>query len=320
MYAEHSPNHRPRALLFLPEGIAREWLPAFTSPEFPAKVSLHRIGDDPDPDTRYALGIPRQDQLLKMPKLRAVFALSAGVDQMLVDGWKVDAPLVRLSHPSVAQQLASYCVMRALGHLRNTVELDARQRNRIWSQNEPGMRTADTSVGILGMGASGSLIADTLRNLGMRVVGWTRSGRRIGGIPTECGSEGLLKLLSSSGIMICTLPLTDETRGILDREAIGAMKFGCYFINVGWGKIVDEAALVQALQERRLSGAALDVFATEPLPPENPLWTLGGVSITAHHAAIIAPQDAADAIAKGMADDIAGRLPPDDVVSPERGY
>ncbi len=171
--------------------------------------------------------------------------------------------------------------------------LQAERRWRMLEAFDP----AETTVGVLGLGALGGDTAEKLAALGFRVRGWSRAPREIAGIESFAGPGALAGMLGACDMVCCLLPLTGATRGILDAAAFAAMKPGAYLVNTARGEHVVEADLVAALDAGQLSGATLDVFAAEPLPAHSPLWDHPRVTVTPHVSAVTLARSCADQIA-----------------------
>jgi glyoxylate/hydroxypyruvate reductase len=220
----------------------------------------------------------------RLPNLRAVFSVGAGVDQLDVASIPAELPLVRMIEPTLASEMGGYAAMAVLMLQRRMPEYLAQSRNGTWrALMAPSV--AETPVGVLGLGTMGQAAASSLTALGFPVLGWSRSPRRIPGIECHWGPEGLARLLARSRILICLLPLTGETRGILNAALFARLPRGAGIINLGRGGHLVEADLLAALDSDQLAAAVLDVFETEPLPVGHPFRTHPCIVITPHIAA-----------------------------------
>jgi glyoxylate/hydroxypyruvate reductase A len=166
---------------------------------------------------------------------------------------------------------------------RDLPRLEAQHERAEWRRFGPD---AEGVVGLLGYGTIGAPVGDALQRLGFPVIAWTRTPRPAARIEIFAGSEALGPFLARCDVLVCTLPLTPETSGLLDAEAFATLPRGAYLINVSRGGVLREADLVAAIDGGQLRGAALDVFATEPLPPDSPLWRRPEVLCTPHVAAV----------------------------------
>lgn len=189
-------------------------------------------------------------------------------------------------------QIAEYVLAYLLAHELKLLERLGRQAHLDW-WSEPSGTLAGKTMGVMGTGSIGQYIATMASAFGIRVVGLNRSGRAVDGFETVCPVERLPEFLSGLDYLVCTLPETAATRGLLDERAFAAIRPGCYLINVGRGSTIDEAALLEALHDGRLNGALLDVFCEEPLASDSPLWHAPETLITAHVAAKSHPADIA---------------------------
>lgn len=269
----------------------------------------------------YALSFRPPSGLLKsLPNLKVVFSLGAGVDGFLADpDYPKHVPLVRYVDHMLSREMAQYCVMQALIRHRQQRAFDAYQIERKWRQQFPPRKTEDTRIGILGMGEIGTLVAKHLRDLDFQVAGWTRSPRHVDGVQSFSGADQLANFLGRTDILICLLPLTPETRHILNAATFAQLPQGSFVINVARGGHLKEDDLIAALDSGHLFGAALDVFETEPLPEDSPLWSHPKITVTPHIAAMSDPSAMAKAAVDGIALHRAGK-PLQNVVDFARGY
>ncbi len=242
----------------------------------------------------------------RMPRLRWVCSVAAGVEKLLVADLPPGVRVSRIVDRDQAAGIAQFVVAMALRHARGLERYGAQQRERAWTRHPMAM--ARHRVGVLGTGSIGGEILAWLERVGFRVQGWSRRSGR----PLD-------EVLATSDIVVCALPLTPETTGLLDARAFAAMPKGAYLINVARGAHVVEPDLVAAVRDGHLAGAALDVQRTEPLPADDPLWSVPGITITPH----IAAQSSFDTIATqflaGLRAFARGEAP-DHEVDRARGY
>lgn len=235
---------------------------------------------------RYALvWNPPAGMLAKLPNLRAVLALGAGVDSLLADAQIPQVPVVRLLDAGLAAQMAEYAVYGVLHFHRRMGDYRQLQLDRVWRPLEPVPAHAWT-VGVMGTGVIGSLIARHLVTLGYAVRGWSRSACNIDGVESFAGDDQLNSFLAGSRAIVNVLPLTAQTEGILNARTFAAMPRGSYVINIGRGGHLVEADLLAALDSGQIGGAMLDVFNEEPLPATDALWAHPNVVITPHIAGV----------------------------------
>jgi glyoxylate/hydroxypyruvate reductase A len=228
---------------------------------------------------------PPADAFARYPNLKAVCSIAAGVDNILsCPSLRDNIDVVRVVEPAQAQMMSGFVIWHAIWHQRRFATYRAQQQNKIW-QRLPQRTAQQVPVGILGHGAIGARVAADLAMLGFPVKVWSRSAKPPSpGIATFHGRDGLRAMLQDTEILVNLLPLTPETRGILNRDVFTAMRRGGYLIQVGRGEHLVEADLLAALDSGQLSGAALDVFLAEPLPPEHLFWTHPGIVLTPHDA------------------------------------
>ena len=254
------------------------------------------IGDPADIEFAVVWKLPR-GQLAGLPNLKAILSPGAGVDHLFEDpALPEGVPVARLIDPLMADRMAEYTAALTLWSHRKFDAYADLQSRRSW-RPVPQKDARDRRVGILGLGALGRATARRLRPFGFALGGWSRTPKEEPGVATRHGNDALADFLSESEILVCLLPLTPETRGLLDEEALGRLPRGAYLINCARGPLVVEADLLAALDSGRLSGAALDVFDEEPLPPDSPLWMNPKVRITPHVSSLTAPETAAPMLA-----------------------
>lgn len=243
-------------------------------------------GDDVDPARVEALLAWRLKPgiLPRYPGLRVLCSTGAGVDKLLVPDLPAALPVTRVVDPMQAVQIAQYVVACTLRFTRELPRYEAQQARAQWLRH-PVRPPEACRVGVLGLGAVGQAIARGFAPLGFEVAGWARRPRELPGVQVFAGPDGLAALLARSDVLVNALPLTPDTRGLLDRGTLGALPRGAFVVNVGRGEQLVEPALRALLDEGHLAGAALDVFEREPPPPENWVWTHPAVLATPHIAA-----------------------------------
>jgi glyoxylate/hydroxypyruvate reductase A len=281
--------------------------------------------DDPAPESvRYAaVWKPPSGLLGTFPNLEVIFNLGAGVDALVADATLPDVPLVRVAVSDLTKRMTEYVVLHVLLHHRQQRRLDAAQRARLW--DTPNQRAASAvRVGIMGLGELGRDSADVLVRLGFQVAGWSRTKRQVPGVQCYAGTEQLPAFLARTDILVVLMPLTPETKGILNASLFsGLARDGVLgapvLVNAGRGGLQVEDDIVAALNDGTLGAVTLDVFNTEPLPPDHPLWSHPKATITPHNAADSDP----DAISDYVAAQIEGYergAPLQNVVDRTRGY
>ncbi|TCT00612.1 2-hydroxyacid dehydrogenase [Aquabacter spiritensis] len=309
----------PEALVFHSAVDARDKWEAALRAEMP-DIDIRASPDIGDPaDVRYALvWRPPANFFVPFKNLALITNLGAGVDGLLIRDDLPNVPITRISDPNMSRMMASFVTFAVLRHARDIPTFERAQRQRRWHYVQP--RTADEiRVGVLGLGELGGLAAGELARQGFQVSGWSRSARQIPGVACVAGIEALPGFLAGCEILVVMLPLTRETRHLLDADRLAMLPAGAKLINVARGPIIDEPALIAALQSGHLAEATLDVFEHEPLPPESPLWDMDTVLITPHLASIAIPRSAAAQIAANVRRIQAGE-PVLQTVDPARGY
>ncbi len=240
--------------------------------------------------------------LYGLPNLKAIFSLGAGVDHVFADPHLPEAPIVRVVDPDLTARMSEWVALQALLHHRQFRRYDKQQRARVWAEDEAQPAARDVRVGLLGLGVLGQDAARKLSVLGFDVAGWSRSPKAVAGVATFHGADGLDALLARTDILVSLLPLTPQTKGLLDAGLFAKLprngRVGPAIVNAGRGGVQVEADIVAALDAGVLTGASLDVFEREPLPAASPLWGREDVFVSPHNAAISEPQAVARYIAQ----------------------
>jgi glyoxylate/hydroxypyruvate reductase A len=282
-------------------------------------------GGNGDPsDVHYAaVWKPAPGELATFANLCVIFNLGAGVDALMADSSLPKVPLVRVAVGDLTHRMTEYVVLHVLMHHRQELYLRSSQREKRWAPRFQWPASA-ISVGIMGLGTLGTDAAGALRRLRFNVAGWSSSPKSIDGIECFHGKGGLDAFLRRTDILVCLLPLTPETRDILNRDLFTRLNrtgpMGApVLINAGRGGLQNEADILACLDDGTLGSASLDVYAKEPLPPESPFWTHPKVVLTPHNAADTDPDEISRYVARQIARFEAGaRL--ENVVDPARGY
>ena len=287
-----------RILLHAQDANPAPWLAALQAALPEAQLRAWEAGDDAPAD--YAVvWKPPVAMLHGRTDLKAIFNLGAGVDAILKLGTALPAgvPIVRLDDAGMGLQMAEYVTHAVLRYFRRFDQLDAQQRSGQWRFLK-AYEKAQFPIGILGLGVLGSRIAAGLVPFGFPLHGWSRSQKDLPGVRCHAGAAGLDAFLAASQVVVCILPLTAETSGILNRETLSKMPRGSYVINVARGDHLVEQDLLALVQDGQIAGATLDVFRQEPLPVEHPFWQEPRITITPHIAAVTMRGDSVRQIAE----------------------
>ena len=253
---------------------------------------------EPNPGVEVALvANPAAGTFEKLPNLRFIQALWMGVEKLLADpSLPKNVPLARLIDPGMVAAMTETVLAHALDWHRHHYRYRAQQAERRWKPL-PQFMAGDRTIGVLGLGALGADAAQALRAHGFRVLGWSRRAKSLIGVDS---STELSEVLRRSQAVVCLLPLTTETRNILNEKTLSLLPEGACVINVARGGHVVEKDLLAALDSGRLSHAYLDVFETEPLLAEHPLWAHPKITITPHVAALTEPRTSIPKIAANI--------------------
>jgi glyoxylate/hydroxypyruvate reductase A len=256
-----------------------------------ARLSLYPDEDFKSADVAVVWNAPH-GVLATMPNLRLVHSIAAGLDNIFADPHLPDVPVCRVVDTGHALGMAEYAIWSTLlfhremdRHLQNATE-------RRWERPDQ-IAAKDYTVGILGFGAIGRTVGRSLRAMNYNVRGWARSAKEEAGIATYSGAQQLAEFLSGCDLLICLLPLTSATRGILDAGLLAQLPRGAALVNMGRGEHMVEADLLDAIDSGHLRGAVLDVFPKEPLPEDSRLWDHPKIFLTPHIASMPNPRDVA---------------------------
>jgi phosphoglycerate dehydrogenase-like enzyme len=275
----------PKVLMLLTSDFVKSRYEALRSRAPDLQVVTEIDGaSDPDVTALFAFKLPA-GIAPRLPNLRLAASVGAGADGILS---APDLPpgvrVTRAVEPGLGFSMAQFVSLQILRHFRSLPLMERQHAASEWKR----LAVPDASqvtVGVMGLGSIGSVVADTLAALGFNVIAWTRSHSREARVPVFVGESGRDAFLAQSNYLVCLLPFTPETQGLLGKSALGKLPKGSFVVNVARGGIVDEEELLALVNDGHLSGAALDVFATEPLPPNNPLWRHEKILVTPHIAA-----------------------------------
>jgi glyoxylate/hydroxypyruvate reductase A len=317
------------ALALLVHGGTENWSPARWKARFDEACPERRVILLPDAgygpaEVHYAaVWKPRPGELAAFPNLRVIFNLGAGVDALMADSSLPDVPLVRVAVSDLTERMTEYVVLHVLMHHRQELYLRASQRERRWAPKHQWAARAIT-VGIMGLGTLGAHAANLLRQIGFQVVGWSRIAKHSESVECFAGAEQLAAFLQRTNILVCLLPLTPDTRHILNRDLLSKLNHDSplgapVLINAGRGSLQNEADILSCLDDGTLGAASLDVFETEPLPQDSPFWSHPKVVLTPHNAADTDPDEISKYVARQIERFEAGGAL-ENVVDRGRGY
>jgi glyoxylate/hydroxypyruvate reductase A len=263
---------------------------------------------------------PPPGRLAQFPNLRLVLSSGAGVDHITRDpDWPRHLGIVRMGGEEPAQRMGEYVALACLSLLRDARRMALNQQAGTWDSFETERTAPDTRVGIMGLGNLGARAAEMLLGLGFQVAGWSRSPKAIEGVQSHVGEAGREAFLANTDILVNLLPDTPATRGILDATAFALLPQGACVVNAGRGPQVVLPDLMAALDTGHLAGAMLDVFETEPLPADHPVWRHPKVIVSSHLASMASRPARARYVAEAIALHEAGERPPN-LFDPARGY
>jgi glyoxylate/hydroxypyruvate reductase A len=262
---------------------------------------------------------PPAGALRGLSKLRLIQSLWAGVDRLLGDpSIPIDVPIARMVDPAMNLAMAETALWAVLGVHRGFFAYAQQQRERVWRAHRQ-LRADEVTVAVLGLGQMGGTVARRLVASGYRVLGWSTRAATIEGVACSHGTEALAAVLGAADIVVNFLPLTTETRGLFDARRLAQMRAGASLVNLARGAHVVEHDLLAALASGQLLHAVLDVFETEPLPVQHPLWSHPQVTVLPHVAAATDERSASAVVAEQVRALRQGR-PIAHLVDRARGY
>lgn len=271
---------------------ANEWADSIRKqvPEFEVQI----YPDDSDRESvEFVMAFdPQPGAFAHFPNLKVVASMGAGVRAILTEpGLPENVTVTKIVQPMHQRDMADFVLALTLSHLRKLPAFFKQQQEKVWKHHS-FQRPEETTAGIMGIGAIGRVIGELFVKNGFKVTGWSRTEKKIAGIQTFYGNDQRNEFLSTAQVLVCILPLTDETTGILNKEVFARLPKGAYLINVARGGHLVEKDLLEALESGQLSGAALDVFSEEPLPAGHPFWAQEKIFITPHNAGNTHPEAA----------------------------
>lgn len=281
-----------------------------------------RLWEDPGDlmDIEYAVvWRPPTGGLRRFKNLKCIISVGAGIDHVLADEeLPKNVPIIRTTGQELTQRMREYVCLHVLRLHRRLMDVEQQQSDQSWIQtiNPPAY---ERRVGVMGLGNLGADSARALSSIGFDVTGWARREHSISGIRTTFGDSGLPAFLDGCEILVCLLPLTGETHGILNHALFDQLKKGACLINVARGEHLVEQDLLDAMASGQIAQATLDVFHEEPLPPTHPFWRHPQVLVTPHVASMIDPVAGGKEIAQNLRKFINGEAVPD-MVDLKQGY
>ncbi|MFS2101900.1 2-hydroxyacid dehydrogenase [Variovorax sp. Varisp85] len=280
-----TPTGRSKVLMLLTSDFVTARYDALRA-RAPELEIVTELGSDTDPDVTalFAFKLPA-GVAPRLPRLQLAASVGAGADGILsAPDLPAHVKVTRAIEPGLGLSMAQYVVLQLLRQFRGLPAMEAQHAAGEWKRLAvPDAR--EVTVGIMGLGAIGAVVADAVCALGFKVIGWTRSESRAARVPVFVGEAGMEAFLPQCDYLVCLLPITAQTVGLLNRAHLSKLPKGCFVINASRGGIVVEQDLLALVAEGHLSGGAFDVFANEPLPPTSAFWRHDKVLVTPHIAA-----------------------------------
>lgn len=265
------------------------WLQALKAARPNLKVYAHPEEEDKNAVT-FALAWNHPSGIFRQyPNLKAISSMGAGVDHILRDpNLPEDVTIARIIDEDLSQDMAEFVTALVLQHTRGLQQYSRQQKEQQW-QPQPYKRARGVRVGIMGLGVLGTQVAAMLAQVGFTVSGWARHAKEVTQVQVYAGAEEQAEFLKNTDVLVCLLPLTDATRGILNKETLRQLPQGAYVVNVARGEHIVDEDLIDLIDNGHLAGASLDVFGQEPLPQDHPFWSHPKVFVTPHIASVTDP-------------------------------
>jgi len=309
-----------RILLYRADGNTAPWADDFARHLPGATCVAWTEGQRQEPCDYAVVWAPPQAMLRELAEVKAIFLMGAGADAILRNADQIprDVPIVRLGDAGMGVQMAEYVVHAVLRYFRRFDQYEDQAAVGEWRQL-PARDKADFAVGVMGAGVLGQRVLDCLKPFGFPLHAWTRSDRQIDGVTCFHGRDGLEAFLGRTRVVVCMLPMTEDTANILNRANLGRLPQGAYVINVARGAHLSEPDLLTFVKSGHIAGATLDVFRHEPLPLQHPFWQEPRITITPHVAALTLRSESVQQIA-GKIELLARGEPCADIVNRDLGY
>ena len=309
-----------RILLHRADGKTEPWIKDFAKYLPEAEVEIWHAGEKNRACDYAVVWSPPEAMLPELAQVKAIFVTGAGVDALLKfnDALPSHIPIIRLEDAGMALQMAEYVTHSVLRYFRRLDEYEVQARAGQWLPL-PQHPKEDFAIGVLGMGVLGTRVLEALAPFGFPLRGWSRTEKSMAGVQCFHGAEGLDTFLRGSRVLVCMLPLTQDTNNLINRTNMSKLPQGSYLINVARGAHVAEPDLLSLIKSGHIAAATLDVFRNEPLPAQHPFWQEPRITITPHISALTLRRESVQQIAEKIRKTAQGETAAG-VVDRNRGY
>lgn len=308
-----------KLVIVTPKKDVSSWVKSLKQQESDLKVEVYPEDTEREKTEFILTWSPPETIFKEFPNLKVLASMGAGVNHITkLPNIPKDLVITKVNDPLLRTDMATYVLTQCLSHLRRLPEYFQQQQEQNWNELSY-RRPEDTRVGIMGIGTIGQTVGELLVKNNFQVSGWSHSEKDLEKIKTFAGKDSFPEFLKPLDIVVCLLPLTAKTKGILNKDVFNQLSKNAYLINVARGGHLVEKDLLEALENEQLAGAALDVFSEEPLPKRHPFWKQPKITLTPHTASVTDPKSVSKTVLENLKRLKEGE-PLKDTVNLKKGY